>query len=73
MQELLIKLTWDSDARVWIAESDDVPGLVLESGSFDALIERVRVTVPEMLELNGTAPASLQLRMVSERCERIAM
>ena len=73
MEELLIKLTWDPEARVWIAESDDVPGLVLESGSFDALIERVRVTVPELLEFNGTAPASIQLRMVSERCERLAM
>ena len=73
MRELLIKLTWDPEARVWIAESDDVPGLVLESGSFDALIERVRFTVPELLELNGTAPTPIQLRMVSERCERIAM
>ena len=73
MEELLITLTWDSDAAVWIAESNDVPGLVLESGSFDALIERVRVTVPELLELNGTAPVPVQLRMVSERCERLAM
>ena len=71
--ELLIKLTWDAEACVWIAESDDVPGLVLESGSFDALIERVRFTVPELLELNGTPKAPIQLRMVSERCERIAM
>ena len=73
MQELLINLTWDPEARVWIAESDDVPGLVLESGSFDALIERVRFAVPELLELNGAVPAPVQLRMVSERCERIAM
>ena len=73
MEELLIKLTWDPEVRVWIAESDDVPGLVLESGSFDALVERVRVTVPELLEINGAAPALIQLRMVSERCERIAI
>ncbi len=73
MQELLIRLTWDADAHVWIAESDDVPGLVLESGSFDALVERVRVAVPELLELNGNAPAPVRLRMVSERCERLAM
>ena len=73
MQELLIRLTWDPEACVWIAESNDVPGLVLESGSFDALIERVRFTVPELLELNGTVPAAVQLRMVSERCERLAM
>jgi hypothetical protein len=71
--ELLIKLTWDPDACVWIAESDDVPGLVLESGSFDALIERVRYAVPELLELNGATNTPVQLRMVSERCERIAM
>lgn len=73
MEELLIKLTWDQEAAVWTAESDDVPGLVLESGSFDALVERVRFTVPELLELNGTTHAPRQLRMVSERCERLAM
>lgn len=53
--DLLIKLTWDADACVWIAESDDVPGLVMESGSFDALIERLRFAVPELLTLNGPA------------------
>ena len=31
-----IKMLWDNDAAVWIATSRDVPGLVLESGSFDA-------------------------------------
>lgn len=73
MKELLIRLTWDPEVCVWIAESDDVPGLVLESGSFDALIERVRVTVPELLGLNSGAEVPVQIRMVSERCERLAM
>lgn len=53
--EYVINLTWDNDAQVWIATSDDIPGLVLESGSFDALLERVRYTAPEMLRLNSTA------------------
>lgn len=73
MEELLIRMTWDQEAAVWTAESDDVPGLALESGSFDALIERVRFTVPELLELNGGTQMPRQLRMVSERCERLAM
>ena len=47
-----IKMYWDSEAEVWIATSSDVPGLVLESGSFDTLLERVRYTVPELIELN---------------------
>lgn len=48
-----IKFHWDSEAAVWTATSDDVPGLVLESGSFDALVERVKAAVPELIHLNG--------------------
>ena len=50
MSEYIINLQWDTEASVWIATSDDVPGLVLESGSFDVLLERVRYAVPELLE-----------------------
>lgn len=70
---LTIKVLWDQDACVWVAESEDVPGLVLESGSFDALIERLRYTVPEMLELNGSEKGPLQLTVVSERLEQVAI
>lgn len=70
--DLTIKMTWDADACVWIAESDDVPGLVLESGSFDALLERVRFAVPELLALNNTK-APLTLNFQSKRRERLAM
>jgi len=70
---LLVKVVWDPEAAVWVAESEDVPGLVLESGSFDALIERLRYTIPELLELNGVKADSLQLRFVSERLEQVAI
>ena len=53
MTEYLIELFWDSEAAVWIATSRDIPGLVLESGSLDALMERVRFAVPDLLALNG--------------------
>lgn len=36
-----------------VAESEDVPGLVAEAESPPALFEKVRVLVPELLELNG--------------------
>jgi len=58
--ECVINFTWDNDANVWTATSDDVPGLVLESGSLDALMERVRYAVPELLALNAKSqPFSL--------------
>lgn len=47
-----VKLLWDSEADVWVATSEDVPGLVLESGSFDTLLERIRFAIPELLMFN---------------------
>jgi hypothetical protein len=49
MVEYTVTLGWDSEAQVWIAESDDITGLILESGSVDALIERLKSAVPELL------------------------
>jgi hypothetical protein len=54
MAEYKVRLTWDDEAYVWMATSEDVPGLVLESGSIDALIERVKYAVPDMLDLKDT-------------------
>ena len=71
--EYLISLIWDADAAVWIATSDSIPGLVMESGSMDALIERVRFTVPELMELNGMTKTDCSLRFHSERLEQMCL
>ncbi|MBQ7158185.1 MAG: DUF1902 domain-containing protein [Treponema sp.] len=52
--EYVVQFTWDDEADVLIAQSDDIPGLVLEGGSLDTLVERVRFVAPESLELNKT-------------------
>lgn len=44
---------WDGEACVWFAESEDIPGLVAEADSPNALAEKLRVLIPELLELNG--------------------
>jgi predicted RNase H-like HicB family nuclease len=51
MQEYTVLLNWDNDAYVWLVSSDDVPGLALESGSLDALMERVKYAIPDLLDL----------------------
>ncbi|MBP3520205.1 MAG: DUF1902 domain-containing protein [Oscillospiraceae bacterium] len=71
--EITVQMTWDTEACVWVAESEDVPGLVLESGSLDALIERVRFAVPELLELNGQTKSPVLLNLVSKRLEQVAV
>jgi len=73
MPEYTITLTWDGEAAVWIATSNDIPGLVLESGSLDALIERVRFAAPELLELNGANAESVFMCFRSERREQVQL
>lgn len=48
-----IRAQWDGEAGVWVAESDDVPGLVAEAGSPNILAQKLRTLIPELLELNG--------------------
>jgi hypothetical protein len=43
---------WDADAAVWVATSDDVPGLATESETIEALSDKLRTMVPELLRLN---------------------
>ena len=69
----IVNLAWDPETSVWIATSDDIPGLVLESGSFDALLERVRFAAPELLDLNQRKSNPLTISFRSERRERIAI
>lgn len=64
--EYVIKLVWDAEAQVWIATSEDIPGLILESESFDALIEHTCFAVPELLALNNLQPAPFSVSFLSE-------
>ena len=69
--EYRIQMLWDADASVWVATSEDVPGLVLESGSFDALIERVRFAIPELLSLNSRSEKTYRISFHSDRHEQV--
>jgi hypothetical protein len=52
MSEYNISFTWDDEAQVWLARNDELP-IALEAGSLDALSERIKLAVPEILELNS--------------------
>ena len=67
MNEYEISLIWDDEAQVWYCTSEDIPGLILESGSIDVLVERVRHAAPELLELMGRDPSNASLSFKAER------
>jgi Domain of unknown function (DUF1902)/HicA toxin of bacterial toxin-antitoxin, len=47
-----INVQWDDEARVWYVEDSNVPGLVAEAPTVEAIQALLRVRVPELLELN---------------------
>lgn len=73
MKQYRIQCEWDPEACVWVATSEDVPGLVLECGSMDALIERVKAAIPELIQLNGIRTSDVDLLFTSEKMERVGM
>ena len=48
-----VHAAWDEEARVWVASSEDVPGLATEAETTEALIDKLKILIPELLELNG--------------------
>jgi hypothetical protein len=53
---LTVRAAWDAEASVWVAESDDVPGLITEADDLESLVRKLRVMIPELLEANDALP-----------------
>ena len=51
-----VEAFWDSDAEVWVATSDDVPGLVTEASTIEVLTQKLREMIPELIILNRIIP-----------------
>lgn len=72
MRSYSIRAEWDGEAEVWVASSDDVPGLATGADTFEELIEKLKVVVPELLEENGvldTGSDAIPFTVVAERVD----
>lgn len=38
---IVVRAEWDDEAKVWVATSDDVPGLATEADSDEALLKKL--------------------------------
>lgn len=68
-----VRALWDTEACVWIAESDDVPGLVTEAATIETLVAKLKVLIPELLEANEvsvSAEDELEFVLTASRHER---
>jgi hypothetical protein len=65
-RDITIQARWDGEVNVWIATSKDVPGLVVEADTWPAMIEEVRLVLPDLLELSGLPHENLSLTFKAE-------
>ena len=52
-RQILVRATWDAEAGVWSAASDDVYGLAAEAKTSEELMAVLDELIPELIELNG--------------------
>ena len=50
---LIVNATWDDEAKVWVATSNDIAGLATEADSLDAMVKKLKAIIPELLDANG--------------------
>jgi hypothetical protein len=70
-----VEATWDDEAQVWVAMSANIPGLVTEARTYQTLLEKLRVLVPELLELNspGDLPARAKIEVITRQLEDVRL
>ena len=51
--QLFARVEWDAEAARWYVADSNVPGLVGEAPTLEAMMALLHVRVPEMLEENG--------------------
>ena len=71
LKPLFIRAEWDDEACVWVATSDDVPGLATESETVESLIDKIKIMIPELLELNSKdVPVEVPFEILTRRFEQ---
>jgi predicted RNase H-like HicB family nuclease len=71
VQPIVVNATWDAEAKVWIAESDGVPGLATGADTLEELVEKLKIAIPELLAENGIPfeADNLPFKIEAERSE----
>ncbi|HXV83414.1 MAG TPA: DUF1902 domain-containing protein [Candidatus Binatia bacterium] len=74
--EITVNAEWDPEANVWVATSEDVPGLITEADTLEDLQGKLAIMIPELLQANGVLADSniteIPLNLVAHREQLIS-
>ncbi len=71
---IVVRALRDEEAGVWVATSDDVPGLVTEADTLEALTEKLPGVIGDLIELNGIVSdlPEIPIHIIAEHTARVA-
>ncbi len=53
MRSIMVRADWDDEAKVWVATSSDIEGLVIEADRIEDLGPKLQGAIADLIELNG--------------------
>lgn len=75
LMSVLVRAEWDAEAGVWVATSEDVPGLAVEAETFKELHELLGVVIPELLVENNVllpdGPTELPVMIAAQALSKV--
>lgn len=66
---VLVTADWDREARVWVATSRDLRGLVTEAETIEVLRAKLPGMVPDLLEESRISDLPVSIEMVARVSE----
>ena len=54
LRNIEVNAEWNAEARVWMVTSDDVPGLITQAATMDALWQKLKVMIPTLIRATST-------------------
>jgi len=71
MRVVVVSAEWDEEARVWVAVSANLEGLVTEAETLEALRERLTLIVPDLLEEYGEPYSDISIELIAHSHDRL--
>jgi hypothetical protein len=71
---IIVRATWDDEAKVWVADSSDIAGLATEAETLEELRPKVLAMISELIELNGVDSdlAEIPVHILAEQSAKVA-
>jgi hypothetical protein len=71
MRVVVVSAEWDDEAKVWVAVSANLAGLVTEADTLEGLRARLALIVPDLLEDYGEPDGEIAIELIAHSHDRI--